>query len=268
MKREKRDNSLKKLVIFALASVAISMLVAIGVFIYFFASRGESRTTVVIPDLVGQTFGGFSLPDGIAVESEPIFSADVSEGEIISQFPAGGAKRKIAEGERYTVRVWVSLGREKKSIPDVLGFAYTEGAAALRTIGARIKIVSIYDDSAEPDIIIRTSPKVGEKIESGDTVTIFVSRNHTHAPVRVRNYTNMPLADAAMLIFSDGLAVGEIKYGTSGDEDEGIVISQSIAEGSIAFYGSKVDLTVVGKPKEALPQVGILPKNGETDGSN
>lgn len=268
MKREKRDNSLKKLVIFALASVAMSMLVAIGVFLYFFASRGIRRNAVVIPDLVGQTFSGISLQDGITIESEPIFSADVPEGKIISQFPAGGAKRRIAEGEKCTLKVWVSLGREKKSIPDLSGFSYTEGAAALRTIGARIRIVSVYDDGAEPDIIIRTSPRVGEEIENGDTVTLFVSRNHIHTPVRVRNYTNMPLCSAVAEMLSDGLVLGEIKYVPTGDGGEGRVISQSIAEGSIVFYGSKIDLTVGGEQTEELPQMGILPKNGETDGSN
>jgi hypothetical protein len=138
----------------------------------------------LIPELVGRSFSEIGEIDGIRIESEPIFSSDVPEGEVISQTPYGGARRKVADGEKYTVRVTVSLGKETVSVPKLEGFGYTDAAAALRSMGAKIKIVSVYDDEKDHDVVLRTLPKAGERIGCGESVTLFHRSGKVELPLK------------------------------------------------------------------------------------
>lgn len=244
MKSKIKDNSVKKLAIIALSSVIATVLIFVGVFCYLFVDLEASREVIEIPDLVGKRFDNIGKFDKIKIESEPIFSSEVPEGEIVSQFPAAGAKRKLADGEKYTVKLTVSLGKELQTIPKLQDFKYSDAAAALRSIGARIKIVSIYDDKRERDVVLRTLPEAGERIERGQTVTLFVSRNHIHGSVCVKDLTGMAQSDAITDILAQGLTLGEIVNGNSEEYALGTVISQSISPGHYVLHGTKIDIVV------------------------
>ena len=137
-------------------------------------------------------------------------------------------------------------------------------------MGAEIRIVSVYDDEKERDVVLYTSPKAGADIERGDTVTLFVIRNHIHGSVRVKNVAGLPLDEAAAEILAQGLTLGEIKQEYSDEHDAGVVISQSVSEGNYVLHGSAVDLVVsAGKKTERLhPFRGdITEENGEINES-
>jgi serine/threonine-protein kinase len=204
----------------------------------------------VIPELVGQNVAVIENVEGLQIDCEPVFSDDVPEGVIISQFPYGGARRNVAEGKKYTVNVSVSLGKELQSVPNLQGFRYLDAASALRSIGARIRVVSIYDDSVESDLVLRTSPEMGDKIEKGALVTLFVSRKHLHTPVQVKSYVGRASDSAFTDILADGLTIGEIFYETSDQYAADRVIGQSIMEGSLVPYGSRIDVTLNAGPKQ------------------
>ncbi len=269
MKAKNKGGSLKWFMISAILSVLIAVFSAVGMGYYLFGNLLGDSEVIRIPDFVGQRFDNIGSFDKIDIKSEPIFSDDVPAGKVISQSPYGGAKRKIADGEKYTVRLTVSLGKEAKIIPDLKNYKYTDAAAALRTLGARIKIVSVYDDRIERDIVLRTSPEVGESIENGDTVTLFVSRNHVHSPVSVKNFVGMTLEDAAAEMLADGLILGDVAEEYSYVYPKGQVISQSIKPESVVAYGSRVDIAVsLGERKEELhPFRGEYTEdNGELNG--
>ena len=270
MKSKIKDNSVKKLAVWASISVAVTICLFIASFCYFFVDISPKREVIEIPDLVGKQLGDICGFEKIKIESEPIFSSEVPEGEIISQFPSAGAKRKLADGEKYTVKLTVSLGKELQIVPNLQNYQYSDAAAALRTIGAKIKIVSVYDDEKERDLVLRTLPEAGERIERGQTVTLFVSRNHIHGSVCVKDFTGMPQSDAVTEMLAQGLALGEIKQEYSDEYDVGVVISQSVSKSSYVLHGSVVDLTVsAGKRIEILhPFRGdITEENGEINES-
>lgn len=270
MNTKTNDKTLKKLTIFAILSVAVFILTVICVFAYFFVNFDGEREIIEIPSFAGQKFSEISPFDKIKIESELIFSDDIPEGEIISQFPYAGARRKLAEGEKYTVRLTVSMGKETQRIPKLENFKYNEAAAALRSIGAKIRIVSVYDDEAERDIVLRTLPCAGESIERGQQVTLFVSRNHIHGSVCVKNFVGLPLEVASTEILAQGLNLGEIREGYSDGFAEGEVILQSIAQGSYVLHGSRIDITVsAGQKTEDLHpfRKDIIRENGEINES-
>lgn len=266
MRTKTKDKTTKKLTIFALLSVGIFILTAIFAFAYLFEDLGGKRELIEIPSFRGAKYSEISAPDRIELERELVFSDDTPEGEIISQFPYAGAKRKLAEGEKYTVKLTVSMGKERQTLPNLKNFKYTEAAAVLRSIGAEIRIVSVYDDETERDIVLRTSPLAGNRVERGEQVTLFVSRNHIHSSVRVGDFVGLPLDEAAAEILAQGLTLDKIGQDYSDEFAAGEVISQSIAPNSYVLHGTKIDVTVsAGQRKEELHPFrrDIISENGE-----
>lgn len=253
MKPYTEDNSIKRLAIFATISFAVAVLVGIGVFCFFFVELGGERETIEIPEFVGQRFENVGSYDDIRIESQPIFSSDVPEGVIISQEPYGGAKRKIAEGEKCVVKLTVSLGEETKKIPDLKNYKYTDAAAALRSLGAKIKIVSVFDDISESDRVLRTLPEAGKTIEKGDKVTLFVSRRHAREEICVKSFRNMTLDEAATAILAQGLSLGEVTREYRIGYSYGKVVSQSVEAGSVVSYGTPIDIVINENPFEQYP---------------
>lgn len=246
----KADNkTIKRLAIFALLSVVVFILATIIVFVYFFVNLDGELEVIEIPKFVGKKYSEIQSFDKIELERELVFSDEIPEGEIISQFPYAGARRKLADGEKYTVKLTVSMGKETQSVPNLENYKYNEAAAALRSIGAKIRIVSIYDDKKEPDIILRSSPASGARIERGDTVTLFVARNHIHGSVCVKNFIGLPLDVACAELLAQGLTLGELIEQSSDEFASGEIISQSIAPESYVLYGSKIDITFSTGPK-------------------
>lgn len=241
----------------AAVSVVLTLLFALGAFAYLFLDRGEEREIIEIPSFVGLQMDELSVPEEILIEKELVFSDSVSEGEVISQLPLAGALRKLARGERYPVRLTVSMGKKTEAVPDLRHYKYSEAAAALRSLGAGIRIVSVYDSDAESDEVLRTSPEAGEAIHRGDRVTLFVARHHIRSSVRVPSLVGLRLEDAGRIAMSAGLTVGEIIYEYSEEYGEGAVIAQSAVTDSYVLYGTSVDLTVSrGKERENLHPFG------------
>ena len=270
MEIKKENKGLRGLVFGAIASCGVLALVTGIILANFFAEFDSGREVIEIPSFVGRRFEDITDVDGIKLESELVFSSDVPAGEIISQFPYAGARRKVAEGEEYTVTLTVSAGKEENRLPCLEGYKYTPAAAVLRSMGAEIRIISVYDDDKESDVVLYTSPRSGTNIERGDTVTLFVSRNHIHGSVQVKSFVGLPLDEAATEILAQGLTLGEIKQEYSNEYAAGMVISQSISEGSYVLHGSAIDLTVsAGKKTERLhPFRGdITEENGEINES-
>ena len=264
------DKTIKRLTIFALLSVAVFILTVICVFLYFFANPDGEREIIEIPRLTGKKYADIGELDNIELERELVFSNEIPEGEVISQFPYAGARRKLAEGEKYTVKLTVSMGRETQKIPDLRNFKYNEAAAALRSIGADIRIVSVYDDDTEGDLVLRTSPKSGESIERGDKVTLFISRNHIHSSVCVKSFVGLPCDVACAEILAQGLKIGEIREAYSVEFSDGEVVFQSLAPESYVLYGTKIDIVVCGgqKTEDLHPcRKDIAKENGEINES-
>ena len=271
VKNDKKENKgLRRLAFGAIASLGVLSLVFGCIFAYFSAELYGGREVMEIPSFVGKRFENVADVDGIRLESELVFSPDVPEGEIISQFPYAGARRKVVRGEKCTVKLTVSAGKQENRLPSLEGYQYTSAAAVLRSMGAEIRILSVYDDEKEPDVVLHTSPAAGTDIERGDVVTLFVSRRHIHGSVKVKRIVGLPIDEATTEILAQGLTLGEIKQEYSNEYCAGVVISQSVSEGSYVLYGSSVDLTVsAGRKIERLhPFRGdITEENGEINES-
>ena len=238
----------------ATAVSLVSAIICFCLFAKLFLRSDKNKTLVEIPDLVGNSISEIDECEyvGIRIEKEPIFSEAHAEGEVISQSPSGLVKR-VYRGEDIVLTLTVSLGRERLYMPDLVGFDCYEAACRLRELGAVVRFAPIYSDGGEYDKVLSASRAVGEEIERGSRITLFVSRPRLYGSVKVRDYCNLPLSVAIGKILRDGLELGEIIYAPSGDAAENFVIKQSLIADTYVKWGERIDIWVCdgdAKPTE------------------
>lgn len=243
IKKEKSgDIGLKKLGFASVASVLLCMLLGFGVLYYYFAPKNSGLVVFRVPELVGRVESEIGALQGIEITREWIYSDDVERGIVISQTPHANARRKIAPGARCPVTLYISLGERTETVPDLVGVDSLSAAAALRSIGARVRTVAIYGEG-EDGKVTGTSPEVGCEIREGDTVTVFVSRRRVQAPVTVPDFCGMEFSDAVKLALSLGLFVKDC-------DGDGVVISQSIPKGARVLAENYISFETDGVLRE------------------
>ena len=222
-KSEKRDIGLWRLGIAALLSVIFCGFLGFGVLYYYFAPRDNGFVTLEVPRFVGILESDIGKIDGVEINREWIYSDEVARGVVVSQMPHANARRKVAEGESFPVTIYISLGERTEVIPDLIGVDLLSAAAALRSIGVRVKTIAVYGDG-EDGTVMGTSPKIGCEIRENETVTLFVSRKRIKEPITVPNFCGMDKDAAVSKALSMGLRISEC-------HGDGQVISQSLSAG-------------------------------------
>ncbi len=247
-KEERRHT--KRLFLYMVISALICCVLGVFVLLYFFAPVDRDTHILTVPGYVGVSEKKIRPEAEIALEREWIYSDDVTQGIVISQTPYAGARRKVKDGEKYTVTVYISLGRRQEKIPELSGVEEMSAAASLRSLGVRVRSVPIYSDKGD-GLVISTSPLSGSSISCGDTVTMYVSRKRVAAPVCVPDFSGLELKDACRLALEIGLFLADDGiYDAPCD----IVIYQSIAKGALVRYGSYISFMTengtLGEDKE------------------
>ena len=96
---------------------------------------------VTVPDLCGQQESQLELPQWAELEATYRYSDQTPAGVVMSQTPPSGTKLKIREGGARTLSLTVSLGAEKKTVPNVLGQDHRIASASLRDHGFTVNVV-------------------------------------------------------------------------------------------------------------------------------
>lgn len=146
--------------------------VDVGAEIVLNISSGSS--SVLVPDVCGFTLNAAnkSLMDaGLSVEILQDYSAEVPEGNIISQSPEGGEKAP----DGYTVTITVSLGEavDLVTIPNVLGEMTENAVVSLTELGLNVNsVASVYSDAyADGEICYQNLP-AGTQVPKGTTIDL------------------------------------------------------------------------------------------------
>ena len=162
-------------------------------------------------------------------------------GQIISQDPA--ATVMLPAGT--AIRVVVSKGGPEVAIPNVEG--QTSEAAQQVLVGApflfNITLAEEPSSTIAKGRVIRTDPTIGTTVASGSNVTLIVSGGGNQSTVP--DVAGQSEADAKSVLNTAGL-VWEVRYQNvpAGDENDGLVISQSLQPDTQVNPGSKVTLIV------------------------
>ena len=218
---------------------------------------GDSQSTqikdgVVVPSLTGKTMDQAKQElngTGLGIKQVGTASSDtVEKGQIISQDPQDG---KTVE-KNTTIEVIISSGSAGNSenavdIPNVVGQSETDASAALTAKGFQVTKTTSYSSSVAEGYVISQTPNGDTQGKGGDTITLEISLGSEKitVPDVSTSYKSEEQAKELLSQFNVSTAT---KYS---DTDAGIVIGQSLAEGTQADPGASITITVSLGPEPA-----------------
>ena len=104
---------------------------------------------------------------GFDVETKYVFSEDLPTGAVVSQLPRGG---DIDKGSVITLTV--SKGSEFVFIPNLFSLTQAKAVDTLKDLDSKVIIKKVGNKKIK--VVTNISPKVGDKVKRGSTVTITV----------------------------------------------------------------------------------------------
>jgi serine/threonine-protein kinase len=174
-------------------------------------------------------------------------------GQVAVQTPEGGTQQPKAS----TITVNLSGGSGQLAVPTVVVGQTTETAQAFLQADPYKFVVTIAEEpsaTVAKGLVIRTEPVVGQLVDKGAAVTLYVSSGPQ--PVAMPSVKGLAEADARARLTAVGLdASVEYVNLAAGDANIGKVISQGTTTGTMVTPGTKIVLTV-GRDAATAPPAG------------
>ena len=104
---------------------------------------------------------------GFEVETKYVFNEDLPIGAVVSQIPSGG---DIDKGSVITLTV--SKGSQFVFIPNVFSLSEVKAIDTLKDLDLKVVVKKVGNKKTK--VVTNISPKVGDKVKRGSTVTITV----------------------------------------------------------------------------------------------
>ena len=214
---------------------------------------------VEIPNIVGmskeeaqKTVEDLKLVFEVSSEE---FNKDVPEGYVISQDPTYIADYNVKEGS--TVKVVISKGQEKTTVPNVEGEERSEAIKMLEDAKLKAEVVEETSKTVKEGYVISQEVEADSEAYAGDTVKIHVSTGTGIKQVTVQNVIGQTEANAKSTLEGQGLKV-TINY-VEATSNDGKVTAQSVAGGTTVDEGTTVTLTVnkVAENKDIVVNVSV-----------
>ena len=260
-KGSKRKIRLRPYIKIAFFSALIFLSIVICLFSSLFYSEYDEYEVIEIPNVYGVHEGNIVLPDNIRLLRSYEYCDDEYAGRVIYQSAVG---KKKSRGE-YTLLVKIGLGKEKYTVPSLCGKSEDEAKRIVDSMGGRVNVE--YIDGYENRVVYQ-SPREGVALCKGDAVTVFVSRKNADKSVCVPSLEGTRVGDAIAKIKEMGLSLGKIDYLSCDDMESGVVLSQSLPDGSYVCFGREINLKVsrkteINQMKESRKNIWMTKKRAE-----
>ena len=180
---------------------------------------------------------------GFKVRVKRRSSQTVALDGVIEQDPLAGEPRPKGS----TVTIWVSTGKPKVIVPDVVQHSLTDAIATLTRLG--LEPVTFEVNSNEPpQTITAQNPKPGDIVLRGSTIRINVSQGPKQ--ISVPNVVGQPYANAASALQGSGFVPQ--RADVDDEAPKGQVVAQDPGAGALATQGTTVTVSVSKGPTDAL----------------
>ncbi len=159
-------------------------------------------------------------------------------------YPAGTVMRQSIEGgektdKGNTVRLTVSGGKPKTTVPEVVGKPQSDAVAALVAAHLKVSVFHVYS-SQSPDTVTGQDPPGGSRVFWNTSVRINVSQGARQ--IEIPNVVGQPYASARSTLLAAGLKVARSDVDSNQPADT--VVGQSPDGGTKVGAGTTVTLSV------------------------
>lgn len=208
-------------------------------------SANEAKD-VQIPNLIGKTEEEAKAElKELKLNYEKVsedYNADQEAGKIYEQSPAYTPNYKVKE-KSTTIKVKVSKGTEKVTVPKVAGMTYDEAVKELENNKLKAEKIEETSKEIKEGIVISQETNPNTEANAGETVKIHVSIGTGIAQVVMPSVLGKTESDARQTLEGKNLKVN-VEYNLDATSDNGIVKEQSIKSGENIDEGTEVTIKV------------------------
>ena len=224
--------------------LALALLATAGLSALLTMRSVLSAQDVVVPALVGRGLaeaGSLAARQSLTLRIEgKRHDPRVPGDRIAAQEPPGNSQLK----SHRSVRVWLSLGPQRITVPAVEGTSLRSARLTLEQAQVPIARVVEVEDPAEEGTILVQHPPAGDAGSSAEGVSLLVSRGPKSADYLMPDLIGRP-ADAVLdRLRAAGLKVAEVRYRTYPGVAPGIVLRQIPAAGHRVSTRGAVSLDI------------------------
>lgn len=259
-------------ILIGVMSALLGVVILIVIFLALFTDIFKNDK-IEVPDLLGKNYteeveNNKEYTDDWKFEVKYVTSTTYQAGQVCNQSPYGGAKAKKGS----TIKLEVVSGGSLVEVPKINGHEIAAAKSELSAAGfTSIKVITQYDDSMDPGLVISSDPKEGTKADTTTTITVYVSTDVNENDVKVPGLLGLNYNTNKTEIEKDyleelGLKLGRVREEDS-DKPAGQIIEQSIDEGTAVSKGTKIDIVIsTGKAANSSVDIKItLPNTGATE---
>ncbi len=203
----------------------------------------ESRD-VAVPALTGRTLGeaeALVAPRGLALRIEGRrHDSGVPAERVVSQEPPPGATLKA----HRAVRLWLSLGPKRVSVPRVEGESIRTARAALEQAGVPLaRAIEVRDLAPEGTVLVQRPPP-GEADLGPEGASLLVSRGPRDVGFLMPDLIGRDARAVLDVLERAGLKVTDVRYRSYPGVAPGIVLRQSPPAGQRTSSRTALSLDV------------------------
>ncbi len=201
-----------------------------------------SNQEVEVPNLVGKTVEEAKeliKNTNFTIGKTNTEDSDSEPGTIIEQYPKAG---RLVKGAN-SIDITIAGGDVGAKIKNYENKKFEDVESELKALGFEVLIERVNNDSIAKDHIISHYPATGALVNSGDTITLYVSDGVGDNTVVMPNLIGMSKAEAKRRIEQENLSLGEFEYKNSSKAKD-TVISQSVSGGDSVEEKTAVDLVL------------------------
>lgn len=194
-----------------------------------------------VPDLSGRTVAeASSMLFELGLSLQPVDSLrhpSLAEGAIVGQSPLPGQSALVGD----TLRVAISLGPEKRAVPDVVSLRADRAQMVLEATGFKVTVDSV-SSGAPRGTVVFMSPEPGTEATVPQGVFLSVSRGPPM--VEMPLLLGLQEEEALLVLDSLGLNVSDIQTRFRFGRDQGLVVEQEPPATTRVERGTAVRLVV------------------------
>lgn len=147
----------------------------------------------------------------------------IGSGRVIEQDPPAGTSIK----ENRTLRVVLSMGPRKTTVPDVQGQALRSARLRLDSMGVPIRRIIEAPSAVTDDTVLVQVPDAGTVENLGEGVLLVVARNGSMRDYVMPDLIGKNLTDIARAFESRGFVPPQVRYKSYPGLLRGTILSQS-----------------------------------------
>jgi serine/threonine-protein kinase len=199
---------------------------------------------VVVPSLLqkrGPEAKAIAMRQGLDLRVEGRrYHATIPAGRILAQEPNAGSRLK----SQRSIRVWLSLGPRRLTLPAVEGQTLRTGRLRLEQASIPVGRVVEVDDASPEGTILVQSPPAGEADPDFEAVSLLVSRGRWGVDYVMPDLIGRKAEDVLDNLNRAGLKVVDVRYRSYPGVAPGIVLKQLPLAGYRVSQQASVSLDV------------------------